>query len=196
MKKDENKRWSEYANRTKGGNPRPLLVEALDYVKEKTAALDLGSGALNDAKFLIESGFVMTTALDAIRAPEEIVESVPRERFAYVNETFREYAFPEDSFDLINAQYSLPFIQPADFANIFPKIEKALKPGGIFVGNFFGDRDEWSDNPEMTFLTKKEAKEVFVSWDLIKFEEVEEKKKTAKGCLKQWHLFNVITQKK
>lgn len=48
--------WEDYFERTKNKPPRPLLLEAVTYVKEKGFALDLGSGALNDSLYLREHG--------------------------------------------------------------------------------------------------------------------------------------------
>ena len=49
--------WSQYIAKTKNKSPRPLLVRALSYVKNKNKALDLGAGALNDSRYLLENGF-------------------------------------------------------------------------------------------------------------------------------------------
>ena len=56
--------WSDYIKKTKDRKPRSLLIESLNYVKNKGRSLDLGAGALNDSIFLLQSGFDSVTAID------------------------------------------------------------------------------------------------------------------------------------
>lgn len=54
--------WKEYFVNTKDKPPRALLVTALAYVNNRDAAIDLGSGALNDSMFLLKEGFKKVVA--------------------------------------------------------------------------------------------------------------------------------------
>ena len=56
--------WLNYINVTRNKRPRQLLVQALPEVKERETALDLGSGALNDSRFLLSQGFAQVIAVD------------------------------------------------------------------------------------------------------------------------------------
>ena len=77
------------------------------------------------------------------------------------------------------------------------KITESITQGGYFVGNIFGDRDEWRNLKKMcTFLTKEETLNLFEDFDIVYFEEVEKDGITGEGKTKHWHFFDVIAKKK
>lgn len=49
--------WSSFIKETKNRSPRQITRTALPWVKNKGRALDIGGGALNDTKYLLENGF-------------------------------------------------------------------------------------------------------------------------------------------
>ena len=57
-------RWSTYHERTQNRPPRESLIKAVSLAREKEIALDLGAGALNDSKYLLEAGFGKVIAVD------------------------------------------------------------------------------------------------------------------------------------
>ena len=68
---------------------------------------------------------------------------------------------------------------------------------GYFVGNFFGDNDEWKNTKgEMTFLTKEQIIELFENFEITEFNEVEKDDFTGLGKMKHWYIFNVMAKKK
>jgi len=188
--------WQTYYRQTKDKPPSATLVRALEEVKRKGQALDLGSGAMKDSRFLLREGFARVTAVDREPAPADILESLPAERFSFVQAPFDGFDFPEGRFDLINAQFSLPFATPAAFGIFWPRIVASLAPGGIFVGQFFGDRDGWNvPGTEMTFLTATQAREALAGLETILFDEKEYDANLASGAPHHWHLFHVIARK-
>jgi hypothetical protein len=70
-----------------------------------------------------------------------------------------------------------------------------LRPGGRFCGQLFGDRDGWSDEDEMTFLTRASLDELLDGLDIERLDEVEEDGPTAIGDTKHWHLFHLVVRK-
>jgi tellurite methyltransferase len=186
--------WSEYFNNTKDKPARPLLVKALPYVEHREVAIDLGSGALNDSIFLLREGFRKVIALDREPVAEEIAVTLPHERFEYVISPLETFDFPV-TFDLVNAQYSLPFINPEQFESVFYKIISALNDSGIFVGQFFGDRDGWTLNDKMTFHSKEQVAKLLSGYEIILLEEKENDRPTASGNMKHWHVFDFIIRK-
>ena len=190
-----NEGWSSYFEATKGRPPQRLLMEGANYVPSKGAALDLGSGALQDTIFLLKIGFGHVIALDQELVAAEVAGILPSARFSYLQSTFEEFVFPERAFELVNAQYALPFVDPQQFDRVFRAIVASLKPGGIFTGQIFGDRDEWSDDPGMNFHPINDARAIFSSLDLLEFREDEGPGKTAMGDTKHWHVFHVIARK-
>ncbi len=185
--------WKEYFEKTKNKGPRPLLVKAVEFVKEKDKALDLGSGAFNDVNYLLTVGFNHVVAVDKVSVADEILKNLLPAKVSYIISRFEDYDFVENNFDLINAQYSLPFIEKESFNKVFDKIIKSLKLGGVFTGQFFGDRDEWNKGDEkMTFQTKEEAQALLQGLKVIEFTEEEKDGNTAVGMSKHWHVFHFL----
>jgi tellurite methyltransferase len=188
--------WQEYYQITKNRPSSELLLRALSFVKHKSTALDLGAGALMDSKALIKANFNIVIAVDQEQVPEELIKDINSNNFKFIRSSFEDYNFQENFFDLINAQFALPFNSPQTFDRVFDKIKKSLKPGGIFVGQFFGIRDEWAkENRSMTFHTKEKVTELLADMDLLEMSEIEKLGKQANGQSKYWHFFAVIARK-
>jgi hypothetical protein len=185
--------WDAFLKATSKMKHRPLLGEALQYVSHDGVALDLGAGALSDASFLLDLGFKVT-AVD--NNPKIVEYAKPDENLSIEICTFEDYSFPENSFDLVNAQYSLPFNRPETFKEVFRKMCASLKRGGIFTGQLFGTEDGWADNTAMTFFSAEEVRELLSCFS--KAHVLREEKKmgpTASGTDKFWHVFHIIAEK-
>jgi tellurite methyltransferase len=187
--------WNEYFELTKGQPPRKILTRAVPLVANKESALDLGSGALNDTLYLLAEGFEHVTAVDKEPVAEVVAKTLPADRFSYVISKMEDFVYPPNTFDLVNAQFSLPFIKPEHFDEVWERIDASLKPGGIFVGQLFGDRDGWVGNDNMTFHTKSQAERLCGNFNTLVFEEEEKDKPTAAGHPKHWHIFHFILRK-
>lgn len=188
--------WRDYVNKTKDNPPRPLLVSAMDLVLHKDNALDLGAGALIDSKYLLDQGFKHVIALDAENIAQDIFNTLSQDRLEYKISTFDNYEFPENTFDLINAQYALPFNPKATFNQMFEKLKKSLKKDGVFTGQFFGEKDSWNtSDTRLTFHTCKEAWKLLEGLEVLVFNEEEQDERPAIGDLKHWHVFHVIAKK-
>jgi tellurite methyltransferase len=189
--------WEAYYAKTKERGPRPLLTKAIPYVVRREKALDLGAGVLNDAKYLLRKGFKHVTAVDKEAVAGDVARALPRKRFIHIRSSFENYGFPESAFDVITAQYSLPFIPPADFEAIFTKVKRSLVVGGIFTGQLFGDRDAWNVPPQsMTFLTRQGVERLLADMRILELLEEERDSPTVtSGQLKHWHVFHIISKK-
>jgi tellurite methyltransferase len=188
--------WRQYYENTKGSPPRELLVKAVPYVLRKKEALDLGAGAFNDVRYLLEQGFEHVTALDKVDVAGDIMSSLPKDRVDYVISTFEAYEFPKEKYDLVSGQYSFPFIPKHLFDRVFTSILASVKPGGVITGQFFGVLDDWNvPKTEMTFHTRDAAEDLLKGLSVIEFNEEETDKPTARGEMKHWHVFNFIAVK-
>jgi trans-aconitate methyltransferase len=188
--------WNDYLTATKNSSPRSLLLEAIKYVKEEDNALDLGAGALNDTRFLLEQGFAVE-AVDSNPTILEYAANLPQDaKVTFTVSTFDQYNFPKNVYDLVSAQYALPFNPPETFDKVFSKITDSLKAEGVFTGQFFGPEDEWSTRPNMTFHTKEDIKALLAPYSIHKLEETKGIRPTAVGPDKFWHVFKVIASKK
>ena len=99
------------------------------------------------------------------------------------------------SADFIWAGLSLPFVNPQVFPVVWSAIVKALKPGGRFAGDFFGVRDEWRNEADMTFHTSKNLRELFRPLRLEYFMSELGLRPTATLGLKQSHAFAAIVSR-
>ena len=179
--------WLTYHKLTKNKPPHPSLLKALGYVKNKDKALDIGSGGFRDAKYLL-SKFKKVTAIDAT-----INSKIPL-GLNFKKTKFETFNFLVEEYDLINAQFSLPFLKKKDFLEVWGEVQKSLKANGIFVGQFFGNKDGWVGK-NYSFFDKKQVEKLVHNFTILNFEEVYEKRKLASNIQKQWHYFEVILKK-
>lgn len=192
----QNDTWSEYHKIKSTKPPSKLLVRALDHVKNKNGkALDLGAGALVDSNFLLEQGFEVT-AVDSSQSSKKIAEEIHNPKFTFVQSAYDTFAFQPETYDLITAQWALPFNSPNTFLIMFENLKSSLKVGGIFVGQFFGVLDEWNTpDRDMTFNTYEEVQELLSRLYVIELNEEEKDGTTARGDAKHWHVFHVIAER-
>jgi len=194
---DEMEEVKEYYNRTRDRKPARLLVEAVGlYEGEKGVALDLGAGALRDSKYLLEHNFSVTAVDSSELLLEEAESIVQHEYFFTVVSSFDRYEFPNEIFDLVNAQYALPSNPPETFNEMFARLCGSLKKSGIFVGQFFGKNDSWNiPGSNMSFHSKDEVGKFLKDFSVIKLDEKEEDVKSTMEEMKHWHIFDVIAKK-
>ena len=98
--------------------------------------------------------------------------------------------------DLVNAAFALPFCRPDHFDTLWAAIVAALPPSGRFVGQLFGDRDEYAGNPNMTFQTAEGVQELLKPFEVEHLKEREEDGKTRLGEPKHWHVFSIVARKR
>jgi SAM-dependent methyltransferase len=185
--------WKNFYNLTKDRPPWPRLVEAVSVLALQRDALDLGCGAGRDTRFLLEQGF-MVTAVDSDPHAVALLGEFPQEHLKIVHSSIEAFHF--DEYDLVNAHFSLPFMPPEMFHQVFSRIIEALRVQGIFVGQFFGEHDEWNTpGNQMTFLTREQAEEMLIGLTVLEFEEEDIDSHVADGTPKHWHVFHIIAQK-
>ena len=99
------------------------------------------------------------------------------------------------SYDLINAHFALPFTHNEQFSAVFARLKAALKPGGVFVGQFFGVNDTWNTSETtMTFFTREQAHTRLAGLELVEFEEEDQDGTTARGDFKHWHVYHIVAR--
>jgi tellurite methyltransferase len=186
-------RFASYIEARRFDPPRQLLIKAAALVDRREHALDAGAGALNATKYLLSAGFGHVTALDASPHAKKIAEGFPRGQVGFVLSRFEDFEFPENYYDLVNAEFSLPFIHRDHFVPVFAKLLNSVKNGGIFTGQLFGTNDSWNvDNSGMNFHTRAEVEEFFCNFELIHLEEEDHPGTTKLGEPKHWHIFHII----
>jgi len=181
-----------FLKNTKDLPPNRILLEAFPYIKNYENALDLGCGAFRDTRFLLEKGFVV----DAVdNSPNIEWTGGVNNKLKFYPTSFSEFTYLKNKYDLINAQYSIPFCDPADFKQVWSEIVSSLKVGGVFAGQLFGTEDGFAPDKKMTFLNKQDVEVLFQDYKVHTFVEAKRTSKTATSREKFWHIFDVIAEK-
>jgi SAM-dependent methyltransferase len=190
--------WEDHLRLIRDDPPKPVLQLALKSAVDKGRALDLGAGALNDARHLLKVGFRKVVALDAALPAQALSGLANTERFEFVHSRMEDFAFPQAAFDLVNAQFALPFVAPKDFPAVFDAACAALRPGGVFAGQMFGSNDEWAGDPAMTFHDPAEARRLLARCGgLLYFSDEENwNGSLAGGRSKHWHILHFIVRRR
>ena len=135
--------------------------------------------------------------MDADPRAVALLSALPQARLRVVQSAFEDFAFATDGpFDLISAQFALPFIRRDRFAAVFARLKGALAPGGIFAGQFFGVHDQWNTpDRAMTFLTRAETAALLGDLETIALSEEDADGQVADGSPKHWHVFHILARR-
>jgi tellurite methyltransferase len=128
---------------------------------------------------------------------EDFAKEIKDERLETNVSSFEDFDYQENTYDLINAQYSLPFMKKEYFDDVILKIQNSLKINGVFVGTFFGDKDGWNNKVSKTenFQTKEEIEKMFENFEILELLEKEEDKPAVNKELKHWHTLHITAKK-
>ena len=190
--------WKKYYERTTSKSPSKIIMRYFQMKLENNntnkKAIDLGCGSGNDTIYLLKNNYFVT-AVDKEESIVDIIKSriSDTSKLDFVIENFENVKLNEA--DLIVANFSLYFCNPKYFKKFWNEITQNITPGGYFVGNFMGKEDEWSKDNNRTFVDKEELMEMFKGFKIVYFDEKKFNKKTVKGDMKFWHVFEIIAKK-
>lgn len=97
--------------------------------------------------------------------------------------------------NLINASYSLPFMNLVNFYKLWAIILILLHSGARFAGSFFGNHDSWNTKADMTLFSREEILNLFALFKIEFFEEEEQEGTDSEGNIKHWHIFHIVAKK-
>lgn len=188
----DEERWKSFIAATIGQPPWPELVRAAAMFETPGDALDVGAGAGRDTIHLLSRGW-RVTAVDSSPSALEALRRITSGGLTVVASTAQEFA--PSTYDLVNAQYSLPFVGPSHLDATVGRLRDAIRHGGIMCATFFGHRDEWNQpGNQLAFTSRVDVEGFFAGWDAIELDEAEEDGKTADGSAKHWHVFHVTAR--
>jgi tellurite methyltransferase len=189
-------RFAAYIEARRFDPPRPLLVRAAQLAAAKDHALDAGAGALNATKYLLSAGFARVTAFDSSPAAQKAAAGLSSGEVDFVLSRFEDFPYPTGAFDLVNAEFSLPFVGPDNIAVVLAGLFGAVRPGGLFTGQLFGVNDSWNvPGSGMNFHTRPEIERLLQGWSLLELEEEDHPGKTKLGEAKHWHIFHILARR-
>jgi len=189
--------WTSYYAATAGGGPRDTLLRGLTFWSAPpAAALDLGCGTGRDTLALLERGW-QVLAVDAEPAAlSELRRQVPATLDARLDTRQARFeAFELAGYDLINSSFALPFCEPACFAELWERLTAATRPGGLFCGQLFGERDSWA-RKGVTVVNVAELQRLLQPWEVLHHREEEEDGRTPVGQPKHWHIHHLVLRRR
>ena len=194
--------WPGYFSVIAGKPPRETLLDALKRFEADgparfpRLAVDLGAGEGRDTAELLRRGW-RVAAIDShaesmtrIWARPDLVNT---DRLTTTRASFEACLLP--ACDLLNASYALPFCSPPAFGEVWSRIGAAVRPGGRFAGQFFGDRDTWAAIPGRSHHTEAQARAFLDGWEVEHFQVEENDKPDSLGRNKHWHIMHVVARK-
>ena len=186
--------WERFLAATRGQPAWGRLKKAASMFPVPGGALDVGAGAGRDTAYLLELGW-RVTAVDSSPAAAKLLRGIgPKERLQVVLSAAQD--FEPETYDLVNAQFSLPFVPPASFSATVATLQRAVRPGGVMAATFFGAGDEWNTpGSKLTFTSREQVQEMFAGLDVIVLDEIEEDGSTATGGTKHWDVIHLIARK-
>lgn len=189
--------WNNYHKITNNQPPAKNIVNFIKKHKELSGnAIDLGCGAGYDTIYLLENNWNVL-AIDGTDVESIIRSKLTSEmqnRLIFQVQQFENLSLPKC--DLIFSNNSLPFCNKKKFKEMWNEICNSINEGGFFVGNFFGEKDEWNTPySKRSFFNIDEIKQLFDKFEIIQIDDFEKDEKTPLGKMKHWHIINVVARK-
>lgn len=173
---------------------RPLARRALALLQEGSGeAVELGSGAGIEARFLAENGLsVHTYDADPSVAPAmvELARTLPIMHTTVDLSTLR--SLP--AADLVLSCATLSFVPRTSFRALWCLALEALRPGGMLAVDVFGDRDGWAGT-DGTFLRRDEVEDLLDGVEVLELTEEERDGRSFSGP-KHWHTYRLLARRR
>ncbi|MCG6403314.1 class I SAM-dependent methyltransferase [Vibrio fluvialis] len=194
---DNTKIWREYYEQAISHPHLQRTELAVKLNQSRTrVAVDCGCGTGSDIQYLAQQGY-QVHGFDVNSDATELCQarSVENALVEIEQAAFESFDYPKAGIVIANS--SLFFANPDQFQETWYKIEACLEAGGVFAGDFMGEKDSWANNYRgpTTPLTESQVRSLFAHFDVVRFFERDESAKTALGRMKHWHTYSVVAVK-
>lgn len=184
-----------------------ITLKAIELFKNENLlngqALDLGCGEGRDTLELLRKGWNVIAVDKNPQAFQWLQKhknvQIYQDSLTCITSSFEDFfalKLSIKSFDLIVANWALPFSTRTQFPSAWNNIVSHLKIGGRFAGHFFGKNHSWTSiRPNLIFFTKDEVLNLFQSFEIEYFEEENTDKDSMAGEKCHWHVYTIIAKK-
>lgn len=117
-----------------GTAPNAFLASCRDLLPKAGRALAIADGEGRNGVFLAECGLEVTS-VDFSPAAQAKAEALARARGVTIETVTADlltWAWPDGAFDVVAAIF-FQFLEPAERTDVFARIRRALKPGGLLL---------------------------------------------------------------
>lgn len=188
--------WPAYLKASRTKPLHPLWDEIDKYLPTEGVALELGCGAGAAVEHLVHKGLSVIAVdqePDALQLTRERVgEDAP---VHFVKAQFQDLGLDTNSLDVVSASFSLFFLRPWEFGQVWQRLLGSLKDQGLFAGQFLGVNDDWAARG-YTVYNLNEVQAILNRFEILHLQEVEEDGTTTLGDEKHWHVFHVVARKR
>ena len=182
-------------------SPHDFLLRTLNHLdwekrsKRGLRAIELGFGAGNDTLELLRRGWRVLAIDQQATAARFLARRVrPRHREALTTLVAPMEGLELPRADLIYASFSLPFCAPEAFPALWANIRAAVRPGGHFAGQLFGEGDSWRGHRNLSFHSEADVRRLARGFRLEMIRETHEEGMSFTGR-KHWNYFDLILEK-
>lgn len=143
--------------------------------------------------YLLNKGYRVLAIDSEPEALRRLEQRLPQDApVKLLKASFEELELPQ--LEVAVAIFSLFFLKPEEFDSFWKKLVAALVPGGLFVGQFLGIHDDWTERG-YTVQDADQVRSLLSQFEILYWEEVERDGETAQGTPKHWHVFHVVARK-
>lgn len=207
--------WTRYFDAVEGLPPRETLMKAIELYEAdeqssprsrppgyRPTAVDLGCGDGRDTRELLRRGWRVVSIDSSPEAIRRLMDKTPiddLDRLEARVQRFQDAKLPPAA--LVNASFSIPHCEPAEFDNLWTITTAPIIPGGRFAGQLFGIRDDLivknPDGVTRTCHTRDQVDHLLERAGLVPemLDEIEREGKNAFGEPKHWHVFHIVARK-
>jgi SAM-dependent methyltransferase len=193
--------WPGYFASVLGKGARETLIAALDFFEREKfhggLGVDLAAGEGRDTLELLKRGWQVVATDGHPDAFTLLWPRVPQEWKPRLTTTVVDFVDTQiPDCDLVNASFALPFCQPAHFPVLWNRIVTAIRPGGRFAGQLFGDRDTWASRPDRCHHSREEMSRLLEGFEIEMLNVEEKDDPPDRRNPKHWQIFHVVARKR